>query len=464
MWQFEQVRSATSALFSWAKTDLNRPLHIILVKDENSMRALAPKYWEERRSVRPASLWVGGPDANYIGLRADVEVEDRRTLNPYMTAYWSYIDMVLGQSIGSDLPLWFRRGFTEVLSNTIVRDDHVLIGAPIPWQLEILRERPLLLLPKLLTITRQSPEANEASKREVFDAECWAFVHFLMFGDEGARSSKLAAYASLVAAGKDPTASFAETLGPIEPLQGAFRLYYQREIFSFRRVNIDVSVERERFPVRQLPPAESASLRAMFHAVMRRPVEAGAAIAEARKADPKAAGSYVAEALIADHNDKDAEAKAAFGKAVEFGTTNAYAYYRLASLTWQPNASRETNTEIEQLLTKAVGFNTRYADAYAWLGEVRTYLGNPDALGLIRRAISLEPMDAGHRLRAAGVLLRQGKPAEARVEAQAALTLAETDEQRRRAEQLLEAATKAAAAPAPAVASTPSAVPRPRLP
>ena len=214
VWQFEQVRSATSALFSWAKSDLNRPLSIILVKDENSMRALAPEFWEGRRSIRPASVWTGGPDGTYIALRADVEVEDRGTLNPYRTAYWSYIDMVLGQSIGRDLPLWFRRGFTEVLSNTIVADDHILFGAPIPSELQILRERQLLLLPKLLTITRQSPEEKEATRREVFDAECWAFVHFLMFGDEGARSPKLAAYASLVAAGKDPAASFAETLGP----------------------------------------------------------------------------------------------------------------------------------------------------------------------------------------------------------------------------------------------------------
>ncbi len=393
-------------------------------------------------------MWVGAADATYIVLRADVEVEDRGTLNPYMTAYWSYIDMVLGQSIGRDLPLWFRRGFTEVLSNTIVRDDHVLIGAPIPWELQILRERPLLLLPKLLTITRSSPEANEATKREVFDAECWAFVHFLMFGDEGARSPKLAAYASLVAAGKDPTTSFAETLGAIEPLQSAFRLYYQRSIFSYRRVNIDVSVERERFPVRKLPPAESASLRAMFHAAMGRSVEARAAIAEARKDDPKAAASHVAEGLVADRDNKPEEAKAAYAKAAELETTNAYAYYRLASLTWQPNASREVNTEIEQLLTKAVGFNTRYADAYAWLGEVRTYLGNPDALGLIRRAISIEPMDASHRLRAAGVLLRQGKAAEARADAQAALALAETDQERREAQRLLDAAMKAGAAPA----------------
>ncbi len=457
VWQFEQVRSATSAIFAWAKTDLNRPLHILLVKDENSMRALAPKYWEERRSVRPASVWVGGPDANYIGLRADVEVEDRGTLNPYMTAYWSYIDMVLGQSIGRDLPLWFRRGFTEVLSNTIVRDDHVLIGAPIPWELQTLRERPLLLLPKLLTITRTSPEANERDKREVFDAQCWAFVHFLMFGDEGARSPQLAAYASLVAAGKDPAASFAETLGPIEPLQNGYRLYYQRDIFSFRRVNIDVSVERERFPVRKLAPAESASQRAMFHAAMNRPVEARAAIAEARKGDPKAAASYVAEGLIADREDKTDEARAAYTKAAELETTNAFAYYRLAQLTWQPNASKETLAAVEQHLTKAVGFNTRFAAAYAWLGEVRVYLGNPDGIGLIRRAITLDPTEARYRLRAANVLMNQGKPVEARADAQTALALAESDQERQEAQRLLDAATRAAAAPAPAARPAPAA-------
>jgi TPR repeat protein len=460
VWQFEQVRSATSALFSWAKTDLNRPLTIIIVKDENSMRALAPKYWEEGRSVRPASVWVGGPDATYIALRGDVEVETQGTLNPYMTAYWSYIDMVFGQGVGRNLPLWFRRGFTEVLSNTIVLDDKVLIGAPIPWEIQRLRDRPLLLLPKLLTITSQSPEVTEATRREVFDAETWAFVHFLMFGDEGARSPKLAAYANLVAAGKDPAASFAETLGPVEPLDTAFRLYYKRDIFSYRQLNIDVGVKREPFPVRPLPPAESASVRAMFHAAMHRPVESRAAIAEARKADPNAAGSYVAEGLLADQDDKAAEAKAAYAKSAELNATSAYAYYRLASLTWQPNASRETYVEIEQHLAKAIDLNIRYAAAYAWLGETRAILGTGDPVPLIRRAISLEPMEARHRLRLAGVLLRRDNLAEARIEAEAALRLADTDDERRDAERMLESATRvtapAASPPAPAAAASAS--------
>ena len=458
VWQLEQVRSATAALWSWAKADLNKPLSVIVLKDENSMRALAPQYWEERRSVRPASVWLTAPDAHYLVLRTDVEVEQQGTINPYITAYASYIDLVLGQSLSRDVPLWFRRGFTGVISNTIVRDDHILFGAPIPWELKILSERPLLTLPKLLSVTRQSPEAKEADRRDVFDAEAWAFVHFLMFGDEGARANKLNGYVKLVSTGTDAAKAFAESFGPVEALEGPFRVYFQRSIFSFRRINLDVSVERERFPIRPLPPAESASIRALFHAAMRRPVESRAAIAEARKADPKAPASYVAEGLLADQDSKVDEAKAGYRKASELGSTSAYAYYRLAQLTWQPNASREVFTEIEQALTKAVELNTRYAAAYAWLGETKAFLGTGESAGLIRRAIVIEPNDARHRLRLAGVLLRQGKPAEARVEAQAALTLADTDEERRDAERLVESATKAAATAATR-AAPPSAPP-----
>ena len=167
VWQLEQVRSATAALWSWAKPDLNKPLSVIVLKDENSMRALAPQYWEERRSVRPASVWVTGPDQHYLAIRADVEVDDRGTINPYLTAYKSYVDLVLGQSLSRDLPLWFRHGFTGVLSNTIVGDDHILLGAPIQSQIQILRARSSLFLPKLLSITRQSPEVKGHEARGV---------------------------------------------------------------------------------------------------------------------------------------------------------------------------------------------------------------------------------------------------------------------------------------------------------
>ena len=303
VWQFEQVRSATAALFSWAKTDLNRPLSIIVIKDENSMRALAPEYWEERRSVSPASVWTGGPDAPISPCARTSRSKIAGRSIPTRTAYWSYIDMVLGQSIGRDLPLWFRRGFTEVLSNTIVRDDHVLFGAPIPSELQILRERQLLLLPKLLTITRQSPEEKEAAS---------ARSSMPSVG----RSCTSSCLVTRACAGRSspscqPRGRRQGSRGVLRRDARSHRAAAERlpallsaQHLRFRRINLDVSVEREHFPVRKLPAAESASIRAMFHAAMRRPVEARAAIAEARKADPNAAGTYVAEGLLADRDNK----------------------------------------------------------------------------------------------------------------------------------------------------------------
>jgi len=442
-WELEQMRGALTALWSWMKPDLNKPLYILVLKDENSMREFAPEYWERRGGVRPASLWMTGPDQHYLAIRTDVEVDDQITLNPYLSAYFSYGGLVLDQSIATELPFWFMRGFTGVLSNTIVRDDRVLFGPIIPWHINALRDLPRMPLAKLVTVTRRSPELKQSEFLKTFDAQTWALVHYLVFGDQGKRAPQFAAFIKLTAEGRDPVAAFTEALGPIDAVEGGLLIYVQRQLFVYQQVKVDVNVQREKFPVRQVPAAEAVSSRALFHAVMDRPVESRAAIAEARKLDANDAASYAAEALLLDREKKRDEARAAYAKAVELGTTSAYAHYRLASLTWQPQPSKDTLVAVDGLLAKAIDRNIRYAAAYAWLGDIRVSLGNPEGVGLIRRAITLEPREASYRLRAASVMLRQGKPAEARVDAQAALTLAETDEERRSAQELLDAIARA---------------------
>jgi tetratricopeptide (TPR) repeat protein len=437
-WQLEQVRSATSTLWAWAKPDLNKPLSIIVLKDEHSLRAFAPQYWETRGSVRPAAVWVTGPDQHYLAIRADVEVEERGTINPYISAYGSYVHLVLAQSFENKLPAWFHHGYTGVLSNLIVQEDKVLVGAPMPWHLELLRVRPLLPLPKLLAVADDSPDITNADRRQLFEAQSWAFVHFLMFADKGKRADSLNAYSKLISRGADPAVAFAETIGPADALEHPFRIYIQQSIFTYHRFDIDVSVEREKFPVRPLPAADASAARALFLAVVNRPGESRAAIAEARKADPNAPGSYLAEALMFDRADQPAEARAAYARAAENGATSAYGYYRLAALAWQAGQSREVLPEVEKLLLKAVSLNPRYAAAYAWLGEIRVVLGNEAGLGFIRRAIAIEPGESRHRVRAAHVSLRQGKHEDARVDADAALRLAKTEDERREAQAVMD--------------------------
>ena len=84
-WQFEQVRGAIAKGFPWARVGLDLPVVVIAVKDERSMRAMAPEYWEGRGQIKPGSVFVSAADGHYITLRVDIEVEDQGQ-NPYRSA------------------------------------------------------------------------------------------------------------------------------------------------------------------------------------------------------------------------------------------------------------------------------------------------------------------------------------------------------------------------------------------
>src|SRR5262245_47897673 len=181
-WQLEQIRSVLAALWPWARVDLNRPLVIVAAKDESSLRALAPEYWERKNDVRPVSLWVTGADGPYMALRTDLPADDRATLNPHLDSYYSYVSLVLQSSAPKPLPLWLSRGLAGVMSNTIVRDTFIRIGPPIPYHIQRLRDRSRMTLDELATTTRASGVFADADRMRGFDAQSWALVHYLMFG------------------------------------------------------------------------------------------------------------------------------------------------------------------------------------------------------------------------------------------------------------------------------------------
>lgn len=442
-WQLEQIRSAIAVWWPWARVDLNKPMTVLALRDEATMKTLAPEYWEKKGRVHPSSVWVTGPDQHYMAIRTDVEAEDRQNINPYFTSYFSYVSLVLQQSVDRELPLWFSRGLSGVMSNTLVHENEILIGAPIPWHLERLRERDRLPLAALVKVTRDSPEFRTDQGLELFDAESWALVHFLLYGENGARAASLGRYATLVATGTEPDVAFREALGGVEQLDGPLTTYVTRNLFSFRKLAVDASTKREGFTVRALGAADAATARALFHVAMRRPVEARAAIADARTAAADAPDGFLAEALMLDREGKRDDAIAAFTRAVDAGSTNPYAPYRLAMLLWQPQMDHDTQVRIEKLLGQAIALNKRNAAAYARFGEIRAVLGSGEPMPYVAQAITLEPGEPSHRLTAARVLWRQKKYGDALKQAQTAAALARTEEERNNATQMVAAIEEA---------------------
>ena len=437
VWQLEQVRGAVGGLFDWARVDLDRPVAVLAARDEGSMKALAPRYWETRGSVRPVSVWVSAPDQYYLAIRADVQAEEGRgEINPHIHAYFSYISLILQQSINRDAPLWVTRGFAGVLSNTIVHDTNVQIGRPIQWHLDALGES-RIPLPALMKVTESSPEYTSGDKLGRFDAQSWALMHFLIFGDKGVRRPKLGQFMKLVSTGVDIDVAMREAFGKISDLEADFVTYIGRNIFSFLQVEVDATVKRESFPNRPLSASESAARLALFHVAMNRPVEARAAIKQARQAPASIPDTFLAEALLLEREGKTDEARVAYEGAVENGSPSGFAHYRLATLRWRPQPDRDTLAGIEKLLLKAVSLNNRHAPSSALLGEARSLLGSGEGLPFARRAIALAPAEPSHRLTAARILLRQKAYVEALKEANAALALARTDEERRQARTLI---------------------------
>jgi tetratricopeptide (TPR) repeat protein len=440
-WQLEQVRSAVKTVWPWAKANLERPLLVFAVANENDMRALTPQYWENRNSVRPVSLLVSSPDHHMLAIRADIRAEGQSNINPHQAAYFSYVLLILDQSLDVDLPPWLTRGLAEVLSNTIVRESSVLIGAPIPDDLRFIQERSRLRLTQLVGMKPNDRELSTQDGLSRFDAQAWALVHMLMYDNKGARAGALNQLFKMLADGTEPARAFREALGPPESLEDDYARYLTKSIYSFMQLNVDVSVKKEGFAQRDVPPAEAAALRSLFYAATNRPIEARAAFAEARKGDA-AAETHAAEGLLLERDGKLEEAKAAYEQAAAAGSKSPYAHYRLATLRWGTNPSTETLKGIDQLLTRAVTLNSRHADAYAMLGEVRSVLGDPDALGLAVRATQLQPTKVSHRLVAARILLRQKRPDEAAKVLQAAATLSMSPEQARVLQELQTAASR----------------------
>jgi tetratricopeptide (TPR) repeat protein len=348
-----------------------------------------------------------------------------------MTSYFSYVSLILRQSVPKRLPLWLERGLAGVLSNTVVRDQLVLVGPVIPGNINEFRDGGRFRVGELVSMTDRSPAFRGDDAVRKFDAQSWALVHMLWFGDKGAHSAALQHFMDAVVAGGDPNPAFREALGSPEALEEPLNVYVGRNVFSFQQLQADASVKREAFPVRPLAPSESASLRAIFHTAMNLPVDARAAIAEARKAGPSP-DADVAEGLLLEREGKTDEAQSAYQRAVDAGSTSPFANRRLASLLWRRQPDHDQLVRIEALLAKATELNIRDDYAYAMRGEARSDLGEHDGLGFVRRAISLAPQEADHHLSAARLLAREQKFDDAQQELQTATALAQSDEERQR--------------------------------
>jgi TonB family protein len=151
------------------------PIEVLLIGDEATLNELAPEY--QGRKINVAGYYQRGQDRDFIVLSGR-----ERARNLTSIAYHELTHYFLSRTL-VNRPAWLSEGLAEYFSTADIRDDRIILGNLSPERLQLLRSERLLPLTQFFAVDFNSPYYNELRKANVFYAQSWAFIYYMMHGD-----------------------------------------------------------------------------------------------------------------------------------------------------------------------------------------------------------------------------------------------------------------------------------------
>lgn len=269
--QFETIRAVSFEFANEKPSAAEVPITVIAAKDEATFRDLVPEFWVKKGSMHPAGVYRSAKKTNYIALRADIlkpEASlDDSSQDAYRLVYEEYYahTFVQRQSRTKRLPLWVVIGLTQLFGNTRVGNKEVLVGMPDGPTLMALQGAQLLPISALFEIDYSSPYYKEQRKAELFYAESWALMHYLMTRDWTENTRHTGDFTKLLEEGVPQTEAAIRTIGDLDTLQHALNNHIQARAFTAIKLKTP-RIDQSTFHMRVMPDAEFLDIRSDFAA------------------------------------------------------------------------------------------------------------------------------------------------------------------------------------------------------
>jgi tetratricopeptide (TPR) repeat protein len=404
--QFEQIRALFQAGFQ-VRLDPGRPFVILAVKDENSMKELAPDYWERRGGSRPAGFFFRGTDKHYVLLRLDVADDEK----PHRVLYHEYVHLVTSLNYRW-LPVWLNEGLAEFYETAEIDDETLRWGSIQPYYVHLLREQKLLPLAELLAVDHGSPHYNESGRVTMFYAQSAVLTHYLLLGSPE-RRGQLSGFAKLLMQGVPEEEAFSRTLGDVKKLDKEIQSYVARFLFS--GLKAPAKVEAQTIQVRPLSPADSAAIRGDFLVRRGHGIPARKLLEQALAEAPDTSIAHESLGLLELREARYPEAVKHLTRAVELFPQNYLALYHGALAMAMIGKGPEDEARRERDLRRVIELNPQFSPAYDGLARLLLGTGQKleEALSLANRACALDPAEIRYHLLAKHVLTRLGRTEEA---------------------------------------------------
>ena len=207
------------------------PTTVIVFKNDVS-------YHPFKTSENNAGYFQPGQDVNYITLSAETR-GDQDYLN---IGFHEFTHLLVNTSVGT-VPAWLNEGLAEFYSTLQFNNDRqVVLGRPIRRHLSLLRQTPIIPLRVLFQADYNSPNYGQ----NIFYAESWALMHYLMIHRDGQQASRLWKFLDSVRANVPIEQAFQSSFQTtFEGMENELRRYIQQDSYRTVESNLAVKTDRE---------------------------------------------------------------------------------------------------------------------------------------------------------------------------------------------------------------------------
>lgn len=406
-YQFEQLRAVFAVNYSHFRLDSGDPLVIFAVRDEATAKSLAPYMWKAK-GVKPGGFFHPGWDKNYALIRLDILGPESQII-----VFHEYTHSLMHLNVHW-LPIWLDEGLAEFYGYTRFEKDQIYIGAPTERYLEF-TWRSLIPIETLLTVDARSPYYHDEDKVDMFYAESWALVHYMIFGPDMNGGEKLRDFLAKIDQGKDQKEAFQEVFGHFKDMDKTLNAWVHRPALPAGIVKTPQMIDEKDFPAQPLGAAQTDGELAAFHLWAHDVDNARKFVSEALQSDPKLGIAHEEQGFIDFSDGKDADAASEFAQAV---ADDGSLYLSLFAKTMLSPAATSNDVGDQETFKSALNAvlarNPQYAPAYVQLARLAIRQNDlKAALACSRKAEELEPFRAGYHLQTGEILLRMGRNAEA---------------------------------------------------
>jgi tetratricopeptide (TPR) repeat protein len=445
--RMEQFRAVFALLFPTVPLNSPVPNTILVFKSDSSFKPF-------KTNPNEAGYFQPGDDVNYIALTSERTSAEQ----PFRVIFHEYVHLMVNNAMGEALPLWFNEGLAEYYSTFDITQQNrrVLLGDLIDNHVLFLRDTKFLPLRTLFAVDHKSPYYNEGNKMNIFYAESWMFMHYLLQGDGQKHRPQLAKFVDLLRAGQKIEDAFQQGFqGSIESVEKAFKAYIQGAAYKASAIMFEHSLDFD--TEMQAAPLSEADAHAYLGDLLlhtHRLNDAEGQLQQAIALDANSSMAQIAYGMLRVRQGRMDDARPYLEKAVAANAQNylTHYYYAFALSNLSMNEYRmvsrfpdDTAATMRSELTKAIALKPDFIESYSLLGFVNLVRNEQvdETIALLQKALNISR--GNHRVvfMLAQLYLRKEKFADAR---QLLTPIAENSpdpELRKQAEALIEGAKRA---------------------